>query len=432
MAGLVNNDITPNGQDQAGAALAQGIVEGSLERDEVLSRYLAAIDAREPEIKAFAHFDRDRFGASPTCNGPLAGLPVGIKDIIDTIDMPTACGSPIYRGCMPPSDAPIVSMVKRAGGVIAGKTVTTEFAAVTPGATRNPHNTEHTPGGSSSGSAAAVAAGFVPFSIGTQTAGSVIRPASFCGVAGLKPSFGLLPGFRVKGFSWTLDTLGLFARTVRDVAFFANAITGQNLSIAAEPLLLPRFGVARMQVWDEIDTAMADAVELTCYLARSRGASVETLAVDEIFEQADKAQYVVQDYELVRSLAFEFDNHKELLSPSLREMIVKAQSITTERYVNALAVGRAARLASSRLFAQADFLIAPAASSPAPLGLESTGSPNVAQLWTLLGLPAVNVPGLQSQSGLPLGIQLIGPLGQDRATLRAAAWLEDALASAVR
>jgi Asp-tRNA(Asn)/Glu-tRNA(Gln) amidotransferase A subunit family amidase len=323
-------------------------------------------------------------------------------------------------------------MVRRAGGVIAGKTVTTEFAALTPGVTRNPHNPAHTPGGSSSGSAASVAAGFVPFSIGTQTAGSVIRPASFCGIAALKPSSGLLPGFCVKGFSWTLDTVGLFARTTRDVAFFAQAITGQDLSVSADPFRVPRFGLARMQVWEEIDSAMAGAIELACYLARKREARIVPLPVDDLFEKADRAQYVIQDYELARSLAFEFDTCRSLISPPLQDMIAKGLSISAERYVIALEHARTARVASDRLFADVDFLIAPSASSSAPLGLEATGSPNLARLWTLLGLPAVNVPGLQDEAGMPLGIQLIGRLGQDRATLRAAAWLEDTLVGAVR
>ena len=307
------------------------------------------------------------------------------------------------------------------------KTVTTEFAAVTPGPTRNPNNLAHTPGGSSSGSAAAVAAGFLPFSIGTQTGGSVIRPAAYCGVAGLKPTIGLLPGFGIKGFSWTLDTPGLFGRTVRDVAFFAAAITGQDLTIRDGAGAAPHFGLARMQMWDEMDDAMEQAIATACDRAAQHSAVISHLPVGAVFEDAYRAHYVIQDYELARSLAFEYDTMPELVSPKLRELIRNALSISPELYAFAQHQGRIGRAESDRLFGDCDVLIAPSAPSSAPMGLESTGSPNFTRLWTLLGLPSVNVPGLVSASGLPLGLQVIGRLGQDRETLYAAAWLGDVL-----
>ncbi|MGA0594074.1 amidase [Enterovirga sp. CN4-39] len=426
---MTSRDAAPAG---SGRALAAALSAGTTRLATVLAEYLSAIEAREPELQTFAHLDRDAFLAGPREKGPLAGLPVGVKDIIDTVDMPTACGSPIYASRMPVSDAPVVSMVRRAGGTIAGKTVTTEFAAVNPGPTRNPHNPSHTPGGSSSGSAAAVAAGFLPFSIGTQTGGSIVRPASFCGVAAIKPTIGLLPGFCVKGFSWTLDTIGLFARDVRDLAFFAEAITGQDLAVPEGELSQPRFGIARLKVWDEMEPAMAEAVETACRTASARGAAVTTLPVPAMFEDAHQAHYAIQDYELARSLAYEFDNHQDLLSPKLRDMIRGGLAISTETYVAALADGRAARFASDALFAGTDVLIWPSASGAAPAGIEATGSPNQTRLWTLLGLPTVNVPGLADASGMPLGIQIVGRLGRDRDVLRAAAWLEDALREEAR
>lgn len=412
---------------QSGRALAAAIASGEKRREDVIAAYLSAIEAREPDILAFAFFDRDRFIAPPDVTGPLAGLPVGIKDIIDTVDMPTACGSPIYAVRRPVSDAPVVSMVRRAGGTIAGKTVTTEFAAVNPGPTRNPHDLAHTPGGSSSGSAAAVAAGFLPFSLGTQTGGSVIRPASFCGVAGLKPSQGLLPGFCVKGFSWTLDTVGMFATSVADLTFFANAVTGLDLGNPDDPGPPPRIGLARMAVWDEADAATARAIETACERAVSAGASLATLPVDPLFEEAYKAHFVIQDYELARSLAYEFDAQRDLLSPRLRDMIGNGLTITAASYTQAMEAGWKARVASDSLFGDADVLICPSASTAAPHGLESTGSPNQTRLWTLLGLPSVNVPGLVDEAGMPLGVQVVGRMGRDRTVLQAAAWLESAI-----
>ncbi len=419
----------PRPTPDSGESSAAAVASGTRRLNDIFARYLEAIDARESVVKAFVHFDRERFSRPPAQTGPLAGLPIGVKDIIDTFDMPTECGSPIYRGRVPVSDAPVVSMIRRAGGHIAAKTVTTEFAAVTPGATTNPHDPARTPGGSSSGSAAAIAAGFLPFAVGTQTAGSVIRPAAFCGVAGLKPTFGLFPGFGVKGFSWTLDTVGVFARTVPDLAFFAAAITGQPLGVTHDDWV-PRIGVARMQVWDEISPAMAQAVEAACRRAGAAGAAVSQLVVDPIFEAVHRAHYVVQDYELARSLAYEVDHHADRISDKLRAMIAGGAAIPTATYVAALADARRGRIVSDALFGDADVLLAPSAASAAPPGSEGTGSPNLTRLWTLLGLPSVNVPGLVDADGMPLGVQVIGRAGDDRRTLQAAAWIEAAIAEA--
>lgn len=411
-----------------GEALAGAIADGSRRRDDVVAGYLAAIEAREDEVRTFVDFDADAFRAAPSHRGSLAGLPVGIKDIIDTVDFPTACGSPIYAGWTPPCDTPLVTMVRRAGGTIAGKTVTTEFAAGIPGKTRNPRNLAHTPGASSSGSAAAVAAGFVPFAIGTQTAASVIRPAAFCGIAALKPTAGLLPTFGIKGLSWSLDTPGLFAATARDLGFFASALTGLDLSVPRAPAPV-RFAVARMQAWDEIDAAMERGFATACDLAQEAGGSVVRGAVDDLFEAAYRAQFVIQDFELARALAFEFERHPDLLSPRLRTAIANGLAIEGRPYMQAIEDARRARAASERLFAGADVILAPSASSAAPSGHDDTGSPNLSRLWTLLGLPCVNVPGLTDETGLPLGVQVVGRLGQDRTAVSAAAWLEARIAA---
>jgi Asp-tRNA(Asn)/Glu-tRNA(Gln) amidotransferase A subunit family amidase len=416
----------------SGLELAAALAARRVAIDEVRTGYLAAMAQREPVVRAFVNFDREKFLAPACVAGPLEGLPVGFKDIIDVAGMPCECGSPIYRNYTPRGDAPIVSMVRHAGGTVAGKTVTTEFATHMPGPTTNPHGPAHTPGGSSSGSAAAVAAGFLPFAMGTQTGGSVIGPASFCGVAALKPSFGLLPYAGVKATSWTLDTLGFYGRNVRDVAFFAASITGQDLAVSDGLQWVPRIGIARLEVWDEISADMNDAVAKVCDMAEGRGARVTSLPVDTVFEDAHQAQFVIQDFEKARSLAFEFEKHGALLSATLEKAIRDGRSILVAHYVAAIDAARRARAASYDLFREVDVLVAPSASSAAPVGLETTGSPNLNRLWTLLGMPCASVPGLADKSGMPLGISVVAPIGEDRRALPAASWLQETLSGSLQ
>jgi Asp-tRNA(Asn)/Glu-tRNA(Gln) amidotransferase A subunit family amidase len=416
----------------SGLELAAALAARRVAIEEVRTGYLAAMAQREPIVRAFVHFDREKFLAPACVAGSLRGLPVGFKDIIDVAGMPCECGSPIYRNYMPRSDAPIVSMVRHAGGTVAGKMVTTEFATRMPGPTTNPHGPAHTPGGSSSGSAAAVAAGFLPFAMGTQTGGSVIGPASFCGVAALKPSSGLLPYAGVKATSWTLDTLGLFGRNVRDVAFFAASITGQDLTVGDGLQWAPRIGIARMKVWDELSGDMNDAVAAASDQAERRGARVVSLPVDPVFENAHQAQFVIQEFEKARSLAFEFETQGALLSATLEKAIRDGRVIPVAHYVAAIDAARRARAASNDLFREVDVLVAPSASSAAPVGLETTGSPNLNRLWTLLGMPCVSVPGLADKSGMPLGISVVAPIGEDRRALRAASWLQETLSGSLQ
>jgi Asp-tRNA(Asn)/Glu-tRNA(Gln) amidotransferase A subunit family amidase len=416
----------------SGLELAAALAARRVAIEEVRTGYLAAMAQREPIVRAFVHFDREKFLAPACVAGSLRGLPVGFKDIIDVAGMPCECGSPIYRNYMPRSDAPIVSMVRHAGGTVAGKMVTTEFATRMPGPTTNPHGPAHTPGGSSSGSAAAVAAGFLPFAMGTQTGGSVIGPASFCGVAALKPSCGLLPYAGVKATSWTLDTLGLFGRNVRDVAFFAASITGQDLTVGDGLQWAPRIGIARMKVWDELSGDMNDAVAAASDQAERRGARVVSLPVDPVFENAHQAQFVIQEFEKARSLAFEFETQGALLSATLEKAIRDGRVIPVAHYVAAIDAARRARAASNDLFREVDVLVAPSASAAAPVGLETTGSPNLNRLWTLLGMPCVSVPGLADKSGMPLGISVVAPIGEDRRALRAASWLQETLSGSLQ
>ena len=412
--------------------LARRIEAGELDPAAVVDLCAEAIAAREAEIGAFAALDVD--GARRCAQGsaaalaatPLRGLPVGIKDIVDTAGFPTEYGTPIYRGNRPPADAAVVSMVRRAGGLVLGKTVTTAFAHMQPAKTRNPVNPDHTPGGSSSGSAAAVAAGMVPIALGTQTGGSTIRPAAFCGVAGFKPSYKLIPTVGVKCLSWHLDTVGLFAASIADVAFAAAAITGRDLKVDAPAA--PRVALVRTHLWREASSDMQRAVETAVKAAARAGARVEDVPLPPILEEAWRAHPVIQDYEAYRALAFEYDRHRDRIAPMTRESLTAAATITADAYDAARRTTRLARRALSELMADHDVLLTPSAPGAAPRGLGSTGSPIFNRLWTLMGTPAVNVPGLADPAGLPLGIQVVGRFGRDRATLAAALFIEQAIA----
>ncbi|MBS9475612.1 amidase [Ancylobacter sp. VKM B-3255] len=414
------------------AALAQAIRAGRLSPADVTALCLEAIAAREPEIKAFAAFDPEALTRAAQAEGlaqtPLAGLPVGIKDILDTVDFPTERASPLFAGYRPPADAAVVRMVARAGGLIAGKTVTTEFAFMQPSPTRNPRRLSHTPGGSSSGSAAAVAAGMLPLAIGTQTGGSVIRPASFCGVTGYKPSFKLLPVLGLKPFAWSLDTIGLFGAHVADVAFAMAAITGRDFDLDAEPVL-PRFAVAPTP---RAGLASADAhaaLEEAVRAVRQAGASVEAVEFSPALEAGDAASAAMQAYEASLAMADEWDRHRDQLSPLLQGYLSEAQNTTPEQYDAARRAARKARNAQADLFAGFDALLTFAAPGEAPEGFATTGSPAFNRLWTLTGAPCVNVTGLTGATGLPIGIQVVGRFGRDRATLSAARFLERAIAA---
>jgi Asp-tRNA(Asn)/Glu-tRNA(Gln) amidotransferase A subunit family amidase len=427
---------TGDKQNQGGGMLsaldlARRIEAGELTPAAVIEQCAEAIAAREGEIGAFVVHDIDaaRRGAElADRHAPLHGLPVGVKDIFDTFDFPTEYGSPIYAGHRPKSDASIVALTRRAGGVVLGKTVTTEFAILNPAGTRNPRNLAHTPGGSSSGSAAAVAAGMLPIAFGTQTAGSTIRPAAFCGVAGFKPSFRLLPAVGVKCVSWSLDTIGLFAAGVADVAFAAAAISGRDLRVEAKTDSAPAMALVRTHLWPQASEDMQAAVEWAARAAASAGARVKELVLPPIFEDAFQAQITIQEYETFRALAFEFDHHRDRLSALLRGNMEKAAAIDAASYDEARRTTRRARQAFVELMADTDAILTPSAPGAAPEGLAATGNPMFNRLWTLLGAPCVNVPGLTDPTGLPLGVQIVGRFARDKAALQAAAFLQDALA----
>jgi Asp-tRNA(Asn)/Glu-tRNA(Gln) amidotransferase A subunit family amidase len=415
--------------------LARRIEEGSLTPAGAVALCAEAISAREADLGAFTVLDVEAAralaerGAASLAASPLRGLPVGIKDIIDTADFATDYGSPIYRGHRPFADASVTAMVRRAGGIVLGKTVTTEFAFRKPAGTRNPHHREHTPGGSSSGSAAAVGAGMLPIAIGTQTGGSVVRPAAYCGIAGFKPSYKIVPTVGVKCFSWSLDTVGLFAAGVADVAYAAAAITGRDLRVDGREPAAPRIALVRTHAWGEASPDMQEAIEDTARRAAAAGATVTAFDRPAFIEEADAAHGVINRYEASRALAFEYDHHRDALGPALRTLLDEAPAISADDYDAARRTAKRGRQAFADFMGQADVILTPSAAGAAPHGLASTGQPIFNRVWTLLGAPCINVPGLTDAAGMPLGIQVVGRFGRDRAALEAAAFLEGVIGS---
>jgi Asp-tRNA(Asn)/Glu-tRNA(Gln) amidotransferase A subunit family amidase len=431
---MQDRSFTPDtGQRMLSALdLARRVEAGTLTPRAVVDLSAEAIAGSEGEIAAFAALDVAAARAAAEAAGsraaPLRGLPFGIKDIFDTADFPTEYGSPIYGGHRPKADAALVALVRRAGGIVLGKTVTTELASLQPAATRNPRNPAHTPGGSSSGSAAAVAAGMVPIGLGSQTGGSVIRPAAFCGIAGFKPSFRLLPTVGMKCFSWSLDTAGLFAAGVADAAFAAAAITGRDLRIDQRAPAAPAIALVRTHLWPQASPDMQAALERAARAAQAAGARVRELELPPMFEAAMRAHVIIQDHEAYRALAHEIDHHQDRLGPILRAQLSHAATIDFDTYDEARRIARRARRMFAALMADTDVMLTPSAPGAAPLGLGSTGDPMFNRLWTLLGAPCINVPGLINSQGLPLGVQIVGRFARDRTALEAAWFLERTLA----
>ncbi|MBR0937758.1 amidase [Bradyrhizobium jicamae] len=406
------------------ADIQQRIEQGALSPDGAIAQALEAIRVQDGTIGAFVRHDQR---ARAQDSGPLRGIAVGIKDIIDTADFPTEMGAAIYRGHQPRADAPVVMALRNAGATIIGKTTTTAFAANDPTATRNPHNHSHTPGGSSSGSAAAVAAGMIPLALGTQTGGSVIRPASFCGVAAIKPSYRLLPTVGVKCFSWTLDTVGLFASGVRDVARGLAAMTVRPALVVPARIAAPRIGVVTQDFAGAPEPSGAEALQRAARAAEQAGASVRTLAMPEIVAEAWRIHPVVQDFEAHQSFAWEYGRNHDAMPPLLRGRLDESRGGTPADYDAAIAVAARARLALAAVFDEVDVLLTLSAPGAAPEGLSSTGDPRYNRLWTLMGVPCVNVTALTAAGGLPVGVTVIAPFGADARALAAAAFVEDAL-----
>jgi Asp-tRNA(Asn)/Glu-tRNA(Gln) amidotransferase A subunit family amidase len=408
----------------------QLIHDGKLRPEALMEAYLDHIAGRDSTVRAFAHFDPARASetVASTRSGPLQGIPIGVKDVLDTADMPSQYGSPIWADWRPKADSAAVAWARAAGGVPIGKTVTTEFATRKPGPTTNPANPAHTPGGSSSGSAAGVGAGLFPLAYGTQTAGSVIRPAAFCGVVGYKPTYGTISRVGMKLMSDSLDTVGVMARTVADCALFAGAVSGHDLGDPdVKPDRPPRIGICRSPTWDaaapETQALMA---RVTGALSRA-GASVEMRELPELFASLIEAHPVVMNSESARALGWELAHHADLLSEGLRERmefgLSQSQAVRRDAYTVFETTQRAFPAAMDGL----DILVTPAAPGEAPKGLEWTGDPVFNFIWTSLHVPCVTVPAGTGPNDLPLGIQIVGRRGDDRAVLAWARWAEDAL-----
>ena len=429
--------------------MARRLREGECSAEDYARALLARVDEVEPQVQAWEFLDREYLteqaadadlrhqrGAE---TGPLSGIPVGIKDIIDVRGMPTGDGTPLHAGRMPRSDAALVRQLRRAGGIPMGKTVTTELATYAPGKTRNPHRDlagrEHTPGGSSSGSAAAVAAGMVAMAVGTQTNGSVLRPASYCGVYGFKPSFGLIPRTGVLTQSPPLDQVGVFARSLEDIALLAQALCGHDEDdpatraqpappmcklVASQPPLPPRFAVVRTPFWERMD---ADAREAFEDLAEELGDAGMPVELHDSAAEAVTWHRTIMEADLAASFAREFKSGRERLSPSLCAQIERGLQVSAVDYRHA--VERIPSLVAylDELFAEFDAIVTPATLGTAPGGLEGTGDPLMCTLWTLTGLPAISLPLLSGVNGLPLGVQLVGGKGDDARLLRTARWL---------
>ncbi|MCJ2081480.1 amidase [Methylobacterium sp. J-090] len=399
------------------------IAAGTLDPAGAIALAQDAIAAREPGLGALVHVASDP--AVPR-DGPLAGIAIGLKDIIDTADIPTEMGSAIYAGWRPKADAAIVARLRSLGAVPLAKTVTCPFASRDPSATVNPHDPGHTPGGSSSGSAAAVAAGLVPLALGTQTAGSVIRPAAFCGVAAIKPSFRLLPTVGVKTFSWALDTLGLFGAGIRDVAH-ALALLADRPAIDLAPggIAAPRIGLVLQDFAGPADPDAVAALSRAARAAEAAGAAVTDLILPAQLAEAWAVQATVQAFEARQALAWEYAHHRDALGPGLRAELDGAQALTASDYDAARRTAHRARRVLKDVFSEFDALLTFSAPGRAPAGLAGTGDPRFNRLWTLMGVPCVNLP--VPGDGLPLGVQIIARFGDDGQALAVARMIEGAL-----
>jgi Asp-tRNA(Asn)/Glu-tRNA(Gln) amidotransferase A subunit family amidase len=419
---------------------AADIARGAMSAEEYTAACLDRVEAVESDVQAFVQFDPehalaqaralDRHKAGGGRIGPLHGIPVGIKDIFDTADLPTECGSPVLAGRRPETDAAAVARLREAGAVIIGKTVTTEFAYFHPGKTRNPRDVTRTPGGSSSGSAAAVAAGMVPLAIGSQTNGSVIRPAAFCGVFGVKPSHGLISRAGALTLSRTLDHVGAFARSIEDLALILDCLVGQDpadpdtrpyaapafrASAAEPPPLPPSFALVRTPMWEMAD---ADARNGLKDLARELNAREVDLPDD--FRSAWPAHRAIMAAEMAHNLGALVDQGGEV-SSQFRDLIAEGRKVTANEYLAAVRDRRHHAEGMMGIFEQfADAIITLPARGVAPEGIAATGDPVFCSLWTLIGFPALNFPLLESAEGLPIGVQLVGAPARDERLLRTA------------
>ncbi|MCK9362992.1 MAG: amidase [Syntrophales bacterium] len=418
----------------------KGIAEKRFTSEEYTRALLARISLDDEEIRAWAWFEpeaalraarlSDRRLKEGEAPGPLQGIPVGVKDIYATAGVPTEMGSPAFAGNIPEKSARVVERLQEQGAFVMGKTVTAECAFYAPGKTRNPWNILHTPGGSSSGSAAAVAAGFVPAAIGTQTNGSVIRPAAFCGIVGFKPTQGVIPVEGALTFSHTLDQPGVFTRSVADAAWFAASLSAENAHIS--PAIVKRgaspfLAAIKTPVWEQADEHARQNFQNTIARLRTGGARVEECELPESFELAQGTIQTLMAAEAAFNMEELALSHAPLLSATLRDIIAKGSKIGVVAYQQALSQRLRLRDELRLFLARFDAIITPPATGEAPATLAQTGNPAFCSIWSLCGVPAVTIPTGLGPRGLPLGLQIVGAAGNDDLVLSTALWCEERL-----
>lgn len=427
--------LTPDPHLLSATAVRAAMDAGKLDSETLVRACLARLDSRQGAVQAWEAVER--IGAVNRAQAldkllrqsPLHGIPIGVKDLIDTASLPTTYGSAIYRGHRPKKDAACVKTLVSAGAIVLGKTVSTEFAYFSPGPTVNPHLPGHTPGGSSSGSAAAVADGQVTIAIGTQTAGSVIRPAAYCGVVGYKGSSSWASLEGIKPFAPSLDTLGFFVRAVADLdlvrrAFGAKPIAGLA-DIAATAA--PRIAFCRTPFWSQADEDTKRLFERVVVKLSKAGVRVSQYDTPAEFDGLNDAQMAIMAKEATRSLAVEREKHADALSAKLKELLDRGDKVGVREETAAKALATKCRNLLAQAFRDFDLILTPAAAGGAPKGLDATGDPVFNRSWTLLGNPCLALPVGKAGNGLPLAIQLVGRTGEDAETIRAAAWVEAAL-----
>lgn len=439
-------DVKPSTLTGMGAvALQAQLASGAIKAVDLVEACLARIAETEPLVHAWAWLDGDHaleqarrldlWRQSGRALGPLHGLPVGLKDVIDTKGIPTANGTPIDAGRVPDADAWIVARLRAAGAIIMGKTVTTECAYMHPGATTNPYNPEHTPGGSSQGSAAAVAAGMVPLAIGTQTGGSVIRPAAYCGIVGMKPSFGLIPRTGVLTQSPFLDTIGVFGRSVEDCALLAEVLAGHDpadrataplptpriLSVAqSKAPVTPMFALIRPPGWDSADPQMTDALQELAEVLGEQCFEAPFGGFDDVAAARQRINFA----EMAKCYYGLERRGRDQMSEVLKSAMDEGKAVLARDYIAAMDWRDLMTAALDEIFERCDAILCPSAPGPAPKGLEGTGTAIFNGLWTLAGVPAVTLPVFTAENGMPMGVQLIARRGDDARLMRTARWLQ--------
>lgn len=411
-------------------AAAAAIASGDLSSERLVRDCLDRIEARDPVIRAWAFMDPElALAQARACDravdrlGPLHGVPIGIKDIIETCDMPTQMGSPIYDGNQTRNDAACVALMRAAGAVILGKTVTVEFAGMAPPPTRNPHNPNHTPGGSSSGSAAAVADMMVPAAFGTQTAGSVHRPAAYCGIIGYKPTFDTFNIHGVRPASQSLDTLGILARSLTDIELMSAVLVGRPPVLGGSKGAAPRIGFCRTHLWDQVLPETEQALAETIETIEAKGAVVEPFDLPDDFSDLTHARDVISSYERARATAWEWHYHRDQLSDPMQRTLQKGFNWDYAEYQSSMALAADARVRLAQLMDGFDALIAPVTAGEAPADLTSTGDHAFVGFWNLLHVPSFALPTHLGPNDMPVGVHLIGAHGDDARLTQVANWI---------